>query len=73
MDLEGNRKIQGWFERGEGHRLREYDSPEIEANGDHELRNWIVAAGIMGDRRLEVTASIESWVSTGFRVFGIWH
>ena len=72
MDLEGNREKQSWFEQGEAHRLRDYDSPEIEANGDHELRNWIVAAGIMGDRRLEVTASIESWVSTGFRVFGIW-
>ncbi len=73
MDLEGNREILGWFERGEAQRLRDYDSPQIEANGDHELRNWIVAAGIMGERRLEVTARIESWVSTGFRVFGIWH
>lgn len=72
MDVEGNRRIQGWLERGEGYRLRDYDSPELEDNGDHELRNWIVAAGIMGDRPLEVTASIESWVSTGFRVFGIW-
>ncbi len=72
MDVEGNREIQTWFERGEGHRLRDYDSPEIEDNGDHELRNWIVAAGIMGDRPFEVSASIESWVSTGYRVFGIW-
>jgi hypothetical protein len=72
MDVEGNRRIQGWLERGEGWRLRRYDSPEIEANGDHELRNWIVAAGIMGGRPLEVTAAIESWVSTGYRVFGIW-
>jgi hypothetical protein len=72
IDIEGNREIVRWFEKGEASRLRSYDSPEIEANGDHELRNWIVAAGIMGDRKLEVTACLESWVSTGFRVFGIW-
>lgn len=72
MDLEGNREIVRWLEAGEGHRLRDYDSPAIEANGDHELRNWIVAAGAMGARRLEVTRCIESWVSTGFRVFGVW-
>ena len=72
MDLEGNREIQRWLERGEGHRLRGYASSDLEDNGDHEIRNWIVAAGVMGDRPLEVTASIESWVSTGYRVFGIW-
>jgi hypothetical protein len=73
MDVEGNREILGWLERGEGRRLRGYDSPAIESNGDHELRNWIVAAGIVGDRKLTVTAAFVSWVSTGFRVFGIWH
>lgn len=72
MDVEGNREIVGWLEKGEAARLRDYDSPEIEGNGDHELRNWIVAAGIMGERKLEVTCCLESWVSTGFRVFGIW-
>ena len=44
----------------------------LQRDGDHELRNWIVAAGIMGERKLEVTCCLESWVSTGFRVFGIW-
>lgn len=72
MDVEGNLEILRWLERGEGARLRDYDSPAIEANGDHELRNWIVAAGVMGSRRLEVTWQRASWVSTGFRVFGIW-
>jgi hypothetical protein len=72
MDVEGNREILGWLERGEGHRLRDYDSPELEANGDHELRNWIVAAGAMGSRKLEVTFQRASWVSTGFRVYGVW-
>jgi hypothetical protein len=72
MDVEGNEQILRWLEAGEGQRLRDYDSPELEANGDHELRNWIVAAGAMGARRLEVTWHVASWVSTGFRVFGVW-
>src|SRR5258706_14451060 len=72
MDVEGNTEIMRWLERGEGHRLRDYDSPELEANGDHELRNWIIAAGAMGSRKLEVTWYRASWVSTGFRVFGVW-
>ena len=33
---------------------------------------WIVAAGIMGSRPMEITWQVTSWVSTGFRVFGIW-
>jgi hypothetical protein len=72
MDVEGNTRILRWLEQGEGYRLRDYDSPELEANGDHELRNWIVAAGIVGNRPLEVSWYRASWVSTGFRVFGIW-
>ena len=72
MDVEGNTEKMRWLERGEGWRLRDYDSPELEANGDHELRNWIVGAGAMGARKLEVTWWRASWVSTGFRVFGVW-
>jgi hypothetical protein len=72
MDVEGNLEILGWLERGEGSRLQAYDSPELEANGDHELRNWIVAAGIMGDRPMETLWHRASWVSTGFRVFSVW-
>lgn len=72
MDSEGNLEKLDWLIRGEGERLADYDSPGIEANGDHELRNWIVAAGIVGARPFEVTFQTTSWVSTGFRVFGIW-
>jgi hypothetical protein len=72
MDVEGNLEKMHWFERGQASLLAEYDSPDIDNNGDHELRNWIVAAGIMGSRPLEVTWHVISWVSTGFRVFGIW-
>jgi len=72
MDVEGNLEKMHWFERGEADKLINYDSPDIENNGDHELRNWIVAAGIMGNRPMTVTWHVISWVSTGFRVFGIW-
>jgi len=73
MDVEGNLEMLAWLERGEGARLQAYDSPELEANGDHELRNWIVAAGIIGARPMETIWHQASWVSTGFRVFSIWH
>jgi len=73
MDAEGNLAILRALERGENTVLRDYDSPAIEANGDHELRNWIVGAGAMGARRLEVLWHRASWVSTGFRVFGVWN
>ena len=72
MDVEGNVEKMRWFERGQASLMAEYDSPDIENNGDHELRNWIVAAGIMGNRQMEVIWQVTSWVSTGFRVFGIW-
>lgn len=72
MDVEGNREKLGWLVRGEGSRFCDYDSPDLEANGDHELRNWIVAAGVMGERPLDVVLEIASWVSTGYRVFGTW-
>lgn len=72
MDVEGNTQKLRWFENGQGSLLADYDSPDIENNGDHELRNWIVAAGIMGTRPMEVIWQVTSWVSTGFRVFGIW-
>jgi len=72
MDVEGNLEKMHWLERGQGSLLAGYDSPDIENNGDHELRNWIVAAGIMGNRQMEVTDHFISWISTGFRVFGIW-
>ena len=45
MDVEGNLAIMRCARARRGQRLRDYDSPEIEANGDHELRNWIVARG----------------------------
>ncbi len=72
MDVEGNTEKMRWFERGQASLIAEYDSPDIENNGDHEVRNWIVAAGIMGTRPMEITWQVTSWVSTGFRVFGIW-
>jgi len=73
MDAEGNLAILRALERGENAVLRDYDSPEIEANGDHELRNWIVGAGAMGTRKLHTLWHRASWVSTGFRVFGVWN
>jgi hypothetical protein len=72
MDVEGNTEKMRWFERGQASLIAEYDSPDVENNGDHEVRNWIVAAGIMGSRPMEITWQVTSWVSTGFRVFGIW-
>lgn len=72
LAVEGNLEKLHWFERGPASLLAEYDSPDIENNGDHELRNWIGAAGIRGSQPLEVTWQVTSWVSTAFRLFGIW-
>lgn len=72
MDVEGNLEKMKWFARGQSSLLADYDLQDLESNGDHELRNWIVAAGIMGNRQMEVVWHVVSWVSHGFRVFGIW-
>jgi Catalytic LigB subunit of aromatic ring-opening dioxygenase len=72
MDVEGNFEKMRWFEKGQASLMAEYDSPDMENNGDLEMRNWIVAAGIMGNRRFEVTWQVTSWALMGFRVYGIW-
>ena len=39
--------------------------------GQYKLEQKL-GAGAMGSRKLEVTWYRASWISTGFRVFGVW-
>ena len=58
--------------RGAGSRLVELAPEEIQASGDHEILNWIVALGIIGDTAAEIVDVRESPTQLAFRVVAIW-
>jgi hypothetical protein len=45
---------------------------EIQASGDHELLNWIIALGIIGDTPAEIVDVREAHTQLAFRVAAIW-
>ncbi|HXH11783.1 MAG TPA: hypothetical protein VNP04_18720 [Alphaproteobacteria bacterium] len=58
--------------RGAGSQLAELTPEEIPASGDHELLNWIVALGIIGDKPAEIVDVRELHTRLAFRVAAVW-
>ena len=58
--------------RGAGSKLAELAPEAIQASGDHELLNWIIALGILGDIPAEIVDVRESHTQLAFRVAAIW-
>jgi aromatic ring-opening dioxygenase catalytic subunit (LigB family) len=72
IDLEFDRRTLDWVKRGEGHKVATLSAEAIQQAGDHELLNWIIALGIIGDRPAEIVDVRESHTQLAFRVAAIW-
>ena len=56
----------------QGSALAELTPEEIHQSGDHELLNWIIALGILGDRPAKIVDVRESHTQLAFRVTALW-
>ena len=72
IDIEFDRRNLDWIQRGEGCRLAALSPEEIQQSGDHELLNWIIALGILGDRPARIVDVRESHTQLAYRVAAIW-
>ncbi len=72
IDLEFDRRNLEWVRSGQGSKLAELSPEEIQQSGDHEILNWIIALGILGDRPAEIVDVRESHTQLAFRVAAVW-
>jgi hypothetical protein len=72
IDLDTDRRYLELLRRGAGSQLETLTPEEIQASGDHELLNWIIALGIIGDTPAEIVDVRESHTQLAFRVAAIW-
>jgi hypothetical protein len=72
MDLDTDSRYLELLRRGVGSQLAALTPEEIQASGDHELLNWIIALGIIGDTPAEIVDVRESHTQLAFRVAAIW-
>ncbi len=72
FDIEFDRRNLELLRKGEGSRLAELTPEEIQQSGDHEILNWIIALGILGDRPAEIVDVRESQTQLAFRVAAVW-
>ena len=72
IDLEFDRANLELVRRGEGSKLAELSPEALQQSGDHELLNWIIALGILGDRPAEIVDVRESHTQLAYRVAAIW-
>ena len=73
MDIETDRRNLEWVRSGQGSKLAELTPEEIQDSGDHEILNWIIALGILGDRPAEIVDVLESHTQLAYRVAAIWN
>jgi hypothetical protein len=57
---------------GRGSKLAELTPEALQASGDHELLNWIMALGIIGDKPAQIVDVRESHTQLAFRVAAVW-
>ncbi len=72
IDIEFDRRNLELVRRGEGSRLAKLTPEEIQQSGDHELLNWIIALGIIGDKPAQIVDALETHTQLAFRVAAIW-
>ncbi len=54
IDVETDRRYLEWVRNGQGSKLGEVEPDDLQQSGDHEILNWIIALGILGDRPAEI-------------------
>ena len=73
IDVETDRRYLEMVRSGKGSRLSELTPEEIQDSGDHEILNWIIALGILGDVPAEIVDVRESNTQLAYRVAAIWN
>ena len=73
IDIETDRRNLEWVRSGQGSKLAELTPEEIQDSGDHEILNWIIALGILGDRPAEIVDVLDSHTQLAYRVAAIWN
>lgn len=73
IDIAFDRRNLEWVRAGQGSKLAGLSPAELQQSGDHELLNWIIALGIIGDRPAEIVDVRESHTQLAFRVSAIWN
>ena len=72
IDIEADRRNLDLVRRGQGSKLAELTPEEIQDSGDHEILNWVIALGILGDRPAEIVDVRDSHTQLAFRVAAVW-
>ena len=72
IDLETDRHYLELVRRDKGSQLSELTPEELQYSGDHEILNWIIALGILGDIPAEIVDVRESHTQLAFRVAALW-
>ena len=73
IDVETDRRYLEMVRSGKGSKLAELTPEEIQDSGDHEILNWIIALGILGDVPAEIVDVRESNTQLAYRVAAIWN
>jgi hypothetical protein len=61
VDEAFDRHVLALLASGEGSKLAQYSPEELLHRGNGELVNWIIAAGIVGDRKSKVVEYVRLW------------
>lgn len=61
VDEKFDRHVLSLLAQGEGRKLAEYTPEELLHHGNGELGSWIIAAGIVGDRKSTVVDYVRLW------------
>ncbi|HEU0022869.1 MAG TPA: hypothetical protein VFR55_14535 [Dehalococcoidia bacterium] len=72
IDIETDRRYLEWVRQGQGSKLAEVSPQELQESGDHEILNWIIALGILGDRPAEIVDVLETQTQIAYRVAAVW-
>ena len=72
IDVETDRRYLELVRSGQGSKLAELTPEEIQGSGDHEILNWIIALGVLGDTPAEIVDVRESNTQLAYRVAAIW-
>ena len=72
IDLETDRRYLELVRQGQGSQLATLTPEELQDSGDHEILNWIIALGVLGDVPAEIVDVRESHTQLAFRVAALW-
>lgn len=72
IDVETDRKYLEWVRNGQGSKFAEVRPEALQESGDHEILNWIITLGIIGDMPAEIVDVLETHTQIAYRVAAVW-